>query len=558
MDWDSFAIYGVKRILEPNDDDFECILKELFSPIAPSLILYKGKTPRTNTKSSIKQLKGRIDIDTIQWQHIGNGQFKTNNTYKSKRVRWSDNTNFLFTDRLAFDSVFKSRLGLKIKMIMPMVLLADSLKTYPLTDKDAFFTLKLEMQKTKEDITNGHQGRELYIGNIVNLWNSIQHFYPYFEESNIKWDSIFEKMVTMYLKKPSPDSFFKVLEWGLHFLGDGHAKASYSFTGQFAIPIYGEWIENKMIVTNSSSPYLEHIGSEIISINGAPVESLIQEIKSYVPIGHVEEVMNDIASKMLIAKKIDVPFEVVLKKHPNKIDTLTMYSTFRTFNLTRSFFYLKNLISIREIEPELVYLNLDIIKYKEFEEALPSIRKAKNLIIDLRGYPNIRGDIFKFMGYFLPEDDSTKWLFKPNVIKPDRIDFMNSVTESGWTIKKLEPSINANIILIINHHAQSYAESVIGFFDKMENVTTVGSPTAGVNGNVNRFNLPGGYTYRYTGMKALKHDGSRLHGIGFLPDVEVRPTIQGIIEGRDEVLEKAIELTSANATANEVGKENKD
>ena len=37
-------------------------------------------------------------------------------------------------------------------------------------------------------------------------------------------------------------------------------------------------------------------------------------------------------------------------------------------------------------------------------------------------------------------------------------------------------------------------------------------------------------------------DGSRFHGIGFLPDVEVRPTIQGIIEGRDEVLERAIEL----------------
>ena len=59
-------------------------------------------------------------------------------------------------------------------------------------------------------------------------------------------------------------------------------------------------------------------------------------------------------------------------------------------------------------------------------------------------------------------------------------------------------------------------------------------------------------------MKVLKHDGSRLHGIGFLPDVEVRPTIKGIIDGRDEVLEKAIELASANATANELGKENKD
>ncbi|MGB3464919.1 MAG: hypothetical protein WBA74_06610 [Cyclobacteriaceae bacterium] len=33
-----------------------------------------------------------------------------------------------------------------------------------------------------------------------------------------------------------------------------------------------------------------------------------------------------------------------------------------------------------------------------------------------------------------------------------------------------------------------------------------------------------------------------MYGIVFLPDVEVRLTVQGIIEGRDEVLEKAIEL----------------
>lgn len=46
----------------------------------------------------------------------------------------------------------------------------------------------------------------------------------------------------------------------------------------------------------------------------------------------------------------------------------------------------------------------------------------------------------------------------------------------------------------------------------------------------------------YTGIRTVKPDGSRLYGIVFLPDVEVRLTVQGIIEGRDEVLEKAIEL----------------
>ena len=70
----------------------------------------------------------------------------------------------------------------------------------------------------------------------------------------------------------------------------------------------------------------------------------------------------------------------------------------------------------------------------------------------------------------------------------------------------------------------------------------VGSPTAGTNGNVNPFVLPGGYRLSWTGMKVLKHDGSQHHGIGILPTVPCEPTIEGIRAGREEVLEKGIEV----------------
>ncbi|MEL7149038.1 MAG: S41 family peptidase, partial [Bacteroidota bacterium] len=72
--------------------------------------------------------------------------------------------------------------------------------------------------------------------------------------------------------------------------------------------------------------------------------------------------------------------------------------------------------------------------------------------------------------------------------------------------------------------------------------TIVGETTAGTNGNVNPFNLPGAINVRWTGMHVVKHDGSQLHGIGIQPDVNVSPTIEGIKAGRDEVLEKALEL----------------
>ena len=45
-------------------------------------------------------------------------------------------------------------------------------------------------------------------------------------------------------------------------------------------------------------------------------------------------------------------------------------------------------------------------------------------------------------------------------------------------------------------------------------------------------------------MKVLKHDGTTHHGVGILPTVPLKPTQQGLAEGRDEVLEKGIEVVS--------------
>jgi C-terminal processing protease CtpA/Prc len=77
--------------------------------------------------------------------------------------------------------------------------------------------------------------------------------------------------------------------------------------------------------------------------------------------------------------------------------------------------------------------------------------------------------------------------------------------------------------------------------------TIVGSATAGANGNVVTFPVPGGFTIRFTGMRVTRHDGrSRHHGVGITPDVEVQPTLAGIAAGRDEVLQRALELVRAH------------
>ena len=88
--------------------------------------------------------------------------------------------------------------------------------------------------------------------------------------------------------------------------------------------------------------------------------------------------------------------------------------------------------------------------------------------------------------------------------------------------------------------AISYAESCLGIIENYKLGAIVGGPTAGTNGNVNPFRLPGGYQVVWTGMKVLKHDGSRHHGVGIVPTVPVSRTIAGWPRAATSSCEKAI------------------
>ena len=70
----------------------------------------------------------------------------------------------------------------------------------------------------------------------------------------------------------------------------------------------------------------------------------------------------------------------------------------------------------------------------------------------------------------------------------------------------------------------------------------VGSTTAGADGNVSAIPLPGGLSSRISGIGVFYPDHRPTQRVGIVPDIEVKPTVEGIRAGRDEVLERAIWL----------------
>ena len=72
------------------------------------------------------------------------------------------------------------------------------------------------------------------------------------------------------------------------------------------------------------------------------------------------------------------------------------------------------------------------------------------------------------------------------------------------------------------------------------NVTIIGSQTAGADGNVTKFPLIQRYYSAFSGIGVFYPDGTETQRIGIVPDFEVKPTIEGIRAGIDEVLDQGV------------------
>jgi len=116
------------------------------------------------------------------------------------------------------------------------------------------------------------------------------------------------------------------------------------------------------------------------------------------------------------------------------------------------------------------------------------------------------------------------------------------MTNSYKVGKKNKAYYRGKILVLVNELTQSQAEFTSMAFQVAPDVIVVGSTTAGADGDVTRFYLPGGIRVKFSGIGIYYPDGTETQRAGIIPDIEIRQTIEGILKGKDEQLEKAIQI----------------
>jgi C-terminal processing protease CtpA/Prc len=181
-------------------------------------------------------------------------------------------------------------------------------------------------------------------------------------------------------------------------------------------------------------------------------------------------------------------------------------------------------------------------KYKDsqFDKIIQAFKNTKALIIDFRSYPSDCTDCL-FNSWINTNDIHGKST-KGNVYTPGLFTYASkikrSVTDSEY--------YKGKIVVIVNEITVSAAEGQVNKLSTAPNVTIIGTTTAGANGSNVTITLPGNVMTSFTGIGVYRFDGRWAQRSGITIDVPVNPTMKGIKEGRDELLEKAIEIIQAS------------
>lgn len=526
LDWDKFSIYAANEVLKcETNEAFVKTIDSLFSPIAPSIRFsnYNGDTLIN------KNSNNSDDLGEQFWFHQGVGYgMSMNGPYYSQRIiATSENDSISF--RPKYGETTNVSINENQYLSIPLVVHVNEAGTIPKSRKKELANLITNLNNYKIE----ESSISFRLGNIINTYNVFQHFFPYFDVLKLDWGNELENALIRSFKDSSLKDHLITLRKFTSHLKDGHISINAKGVreGVFTPSFFWEWVGDKLIISDVWKDDLDlETGDEIIKINGIDSKEYFEEIDSMISAGTLGwlhnrseqlSLLGEQGSKITIETNSKI-IEVTRDQEP--------YSNSKSYN------------PYKKIDEGIHYINLSILDVETFNYLVPELEKSTGLIFDLRGYPNGNGEIIT---HLMKTGDTTEaWMYIPKIVYPDHQKPKSYLTANwkGFFEPQLPYLGDKKVVVITDGKAISYAESLMGFVKGYKLATIVGQPTAGTNGNYNTFILPGEITINWTGMKVVKHDGSQLFGIGILPDVYIQKTVQGIKEGKDEFLEKAIEL----------------
>ncbi|HLN28255.1 MAG TPA: S41 family peptidase [Gemmataceae bacterium] len=536
-DWDRVAIEGVVACQGAKDSaDLARRLEKYFKPLAPTVrVFVTGKKPELpeelHTRAGVASLK------TLVWLHLGVGTGSPQSIYSSRRISKADVVATSFGTKVKPEDLpvpekpYLAELGGGVSALVPLALFADAQGTLPHVAAPG--TNSRDPAAKPEGFLPSGNDRATRLAAVALAWNTFQHFYPYFDVVQTDWPAALRRALTSAAADRNEADFLLTLRRLVAELHDGHGHVAMRTVESTAIPPFlWDWVENQLVVTQVAvdGPDSLKPGDVILKVNGLAAGEALAQVEKTIS-GATPQWRRYRGLHELATGPRDSTLTLEVQPATGKSYKLELKRTVNPSELTET-----RPEKVTELKPGIWYLDLDRIVDADFTAVVDKLAKASGIIFDMRAYPH--GSTVAISHLIDKPVESGQWHI-PITLYPDRTKV--SYSFSNWSVAPQAPRFKAKVAFITDGRAISYAETYLGIIEHYKLAAIVGGPTAGTNGNINPMRLPGGYTVAWTGMRVLKQDGSRHHGVGIQPTIPAKRTIQGVRDWRDELLVKALE-----------------
>ena len=391
---------------------------------------------------------------------------------------------------------------------------------------------------------------------LFRLWNAINYFFPYLDILDACWNKLLYEHIPQMLAGTDRLSYELTLAALASRLHDAHIvfvsemgiweMFDDKFGGAVA-PLRLTEAEGHLVVTGRvlgdrcNYGRLLMPGDVILRVNDVDIDEIIGEMLQFVPFPNDERALFYLTRSHIILRQqsADVPMN---------IDVLRSGIELRLYENTFEFIF-PTAPPMPQRSHELLGNNIGLINPARLpEEGIHRIMEyfanTDGLIVDLRQRPSIGSNLEYELARYLVEErklfviGSQPAQFAPGVF----VDLFRGY--SGGISGYFDSAYfyENPVVILMDEGSMSHTEFVIMSLRNGPNVTVMGSNSIGANGNVVRLPLPGEIMMTFTGRGVYTPEGGQTQRIGLSPDIYVHQTIAGIREGRDELLEAAIEF----------------